>query len=74
MPGATPYPGKKRTGGRQTVNYVDEKGRTRDAVVTGGTGDSLNLRIAGGGGASVVLTGVAKRTAINQTNVWYVGR
>jgi hypothetical protein len=60
-----------RTIGRQTVRYRNAKGKTRDAVVTGGTGTSLNLVVPAGGGGTLRLTGIAKATGVKQTNVWF---
>ena len=56
---------------RPTVSYVLPRGRPVDAVVTGGSGTTLNLRVPSLKGAERIKTGVAKRTALNQTDVWY---
>ncbi len=71
MPFPNPYPGRKRTGGRETVNYVHVDGSEMDAVVTGGTGTSLNLFVPVLPKAVRRKTGIAKRTARTQTNVWH---
>ena len=58
--------------GHRTVNYTDARGRTRLAKVVGGSGTTLNLRIPQYPQANRALTGITKRTAVNQTNVWWV--
>lgn len=56
---------------RPTVSYVLPRGRVVDATVTGGSGDTLNLRVPSLKGADRVKTGIAKRTSQTQTNVWF---
>lgn len=58
-------------GGRRSVQYVDIKGRTHDAIVTGGSGANLDLRVPHLPAASRLKTAVAKRTTLAQTNVWF---
>lgn len=60
-----------RTGGRHTVMYRNVDGGTMDAVVTGGSGTSLNLYVPHLPKANQNKTGIAKATARNQTNVWF---
>lgn len=66
---------RKTAGGRRTVTYVGSRGREYPAEVIGGTFPNLNLRVRGlvprGARAGELKTAVAKRTAMNQTNVWY---
>lgn len=57
--------------GARTVTYVNVDGVPMDAKVVGGSGASLNLRVQGLPAASRNKTGIAKRTAFGQTNVWY---
>lgn len=59
-----------RSSGRQTVSYRHTDGTFHDAIVTGGTGASLNLRVPSLPKVARDKTGVAKMTARNQTNVW----
>lgn len=62
----------KGAGGKTVVNYVKPNGQSVQAEVTGGTHPNLNLKLTNPHPKSVtVKTGVAKRTAMNQTNVWY---
>lgn len=58
-------------GGRRTVTYVNARGISKDALVTGGSGTSLNLRVQELGGANKIKTGIARRTALGQTDVWF---
>lgn len=58
--------------GDKVVQWVDAKGKTFNAKVTGGSGTTLNLRIESGYPASARLkTGIVKRTSLTQTNVWF---
>lgn len=65
------YSTGKTTGNHRTVNYTDIKGRNRTAEVTGGSGTSLNLRVPHITKANSIKTGIAKRTTLAQTNVWW---
>jgi hypothetical protein len=60
-----------RSSGRQAVSYRHVDGSVMDAVVEGGTGTSLNLWVPHLPKANQHKTGVAKRTARAQTNVWW---
>lgn len=56
----------------RTVHYINVKGVSMLAKVTGGSGTSLNLRVGSNyPPASREKTGIAKRTSLTQTNVWY---
>ncbi len=57
--------------GKTVVGWVDARGKTLSAEVTGGTYPNLNLRVRGLPVASASKAAVAKRTAMTQTNVWY---
>lgn len=57
--------------GKSVVAWVDARGKSLTAEVTGGTYPNLNLRVRGLPKASQNKTAVAKRTAMTQTNVWY---
>lgn len=59
-----------RSGGRWTVNYRHVDGTMMDAIVTGGIGTSLDLRVPSLPQAARNKTAVPKMTASNQTNVW----
>lgn len=59
-----------RSSGRQTVSYRHINGTRHDAVVEGGAGTSLDLWVPSLPKADQHKTGVAKQTAVNQTDVW----
>lgn len=52
------------------VHYRRPTGRWVDAMVVGGSGTSLNLRLVGYPQATRELTGIAKMTSRTQVNVW----
>lgn len=60
----------RRSSGRRTVNYRHIDGTMMDAIVTGGTGDSLNLKVPSLPKSAQYKTGVAKMTSPKQTNRW----
>lgn len=71
-----PYYSAGRLGSApKTVNYVFADGHVETAQVTGRGGDTgafqLNLRLMSHRGANRVKTNVPRRTAMNQTNVWF---
>lgn len=55
----------------RTVNYVNVKGSTVTALVVGGSGATLDLRVPHIGAGNREKTNIAKRTAMTQTNVWF---
>ncbi len=59
-----------RSSGRSTVQYRNVDGTRMNAVVTGGTGSSLDLFVPQLPKASQYKTGIAKMTVRTQTNVW----
>lgn len=60
---------KASRGMHRMVNYVDQKGQTQLAEVVGGGTIFLVLKLRHKKAAPEF--GCAKRTALNQTNVWY---
>lgn len=60
----------RATAGKITVNYRHIDGTTMDAIVLGGTGTALDLKVPSLPKAAQYKTAVAKMTGAKQTNVW----
>lgn len=64
-------PNPRQNGQRRTVEYRNVDGTHMAAVVTGGSGSSLNLYVPHLPIAQRNKTAVAKRTNMTQTGVWF---
>ena len=61
--------GKNKTAGRQTVTYIDAKGRSRDALVlSAGTASGLKLAV---GSTNAVIDNVPKGTSASSTGCYF---